>query len=270
MKKSGIRIIVDNTVDYLSGTDKNFVSEVKIHLFMNNKEVNLDKKSFYKKIRNNSFRTSQPNPDDFLKIYEKYKDKKLIVLTLTSKLSGTHNSALIAKKKSKNQYISVIDSRTTSAGLGILVKKATSMIKEEYSYEEIIKKIKKIVPKIRIFLVLKKLKYLVRRGRINKSLGVLDNIVHLKPVIGFYNGELKSAGKMLLFENIEKGFYNYIHKRILNAQKIYLLHNNMKREADYLKKRFGREYGVEVIDYLNPALGVYSGPECIAIGWIEE
>jgi DegV family protein with EDD domain len=271
-KREKIRLLVDGTVDYLPGFNKKKVNEVKVHVFLNKKEVNLSKKEFYKKLvnPNNHFTTSQATPEDFLKVYNKFKDDKLIVLTVTSKLSGTYNSALAAKKASRNKNITVIDSEFTSAVLGIIIDAGVKEIRKGSSYEEVIKKIRGLIPKCRIYLVVNTLDYLVRGGRVNKALGLLGKLVNLKPVLEFKNGVLQSAGKMLLFNDLIKGFHNFIKKKIRNTTRVYMIHNNLDKETSILKNMFEKDYPVEIIHYLTPVLGVHAGPEVIAVGWVEE
>ncbi|MBN1923596.1 MAG: DegV family protein [Nanoarchaeota archaeon] len=272
MKASGrIRILVDGTIDYLPATDKRLVHEVSVHTFLNDKEVRIGKKDFYDKITNwdNVFKTSQANPEDFIKVFNKFKNDKLIVLTVSSILSGTYNSGLTAAKLFKNP-ITIIDSKTTSAAMGLLVDKAVDLLKKGENYEEIIKQVKEMVPKVKIFFVVKNLNYLVRGGRVNKVLGAFGRLINLKPVLEIAEGALKSAGKMLVLNDFVNGFQSFVSSKINSAEKIYLIHNNLDKETKELIDFFKKKYEVIVMDYLTPVLGVHVGPECVAIGWVEE
>lgn len=273
MKQQKIRVIVDGTIDYIKGTKKEDLVIADVHLFKNEKEVQMSKKEFYKQISDKGviFKTSQGTPQDFKKAYDKCSNNKVIVITVSSKLSGTYNSALIAKKQSDNhENITVIDSLTTSAGIGILAKTAVESIQRGDSYREVIRKVKSLIPEIKIYLIVNSLEYLVKGGRVNKAIGFVGGLVKLKPVLELTNGELKSAGKMLLFNDLVKGFYNFVVGKISNAQKVYLLHNDLVKEKSELKALLEKNYEVEVLNSVNPVLGVHLGPEALVIGWVEK
>ena len=273
MKNRRIRIISDETIDFVPGLEENDLALANVHLFLNGKEVIFSREKFYKMIkdRKNSFNTSQANPEDFIKVMKKFPDDDLIVLTVTSKLSGTYNSALVAKGSVKNRgRIEVVDSLSLSAGLGILALRAKELISEDKIFDEIINELNIFKHKIRIFLVLKTLDYLVAGGRVNRAIGFVAKIVNLKPVLEIRDGNLVVAGKMLLFDNLVRGFYDFTEKRA-KSDKIFVLNNSMKDECSELKKLFESK-GLEVMELgsLNPALGVHAGPECLAAGWISE
>lgn len=271
MKKQQVGVVVDGTIDYIKGIKEEDLLIAKVHVFRNEKEVELTKEEFYKEIidYNNKFTTSQGNPEDFLKAYNNAK-KELIVITLTSRLSGTYNSAVTASKQVKDCRVTVIDSLSTSAGLGILAKTAVEGVRNGKTYDEVVKSVKELIPKIRIYLVVGSLDYLIKGGRVSKTIGALGKIIKLKPVLELTNGELKSAGKMLLFNDLVKGFHNFIRSKMKNLKKVYIVHNNMKEETKELKSLLNKDYDVEVIKYVTPVLGVHLGPQAIVAGWIEE
>ncbi|VVB74251.1 putative protein, DegV family [Candidatus Tiddalikarchaeum anstoanum] len=271
-KLENIKIITDETIDFYPSFNEKEIVVIKNHLFLNGKEVSLTKKEFYEKItdKKNHFTTSQANPEDFLEVFKKYSDYKIIVITATSKMSGINNSANIAKKEMPNNDIAVIDSESLSAGLSILADLGLHLIKEGESYDNIVKKLENLKHKIKLFFLLTNLDYLVSSGRVNKIIGFLGKVVNMKPLLEIKEGVLTSAGAMILSKDMVNSFYEFLENKIRNTHKIFIIHNNLDAEMRALKSKLGRGYDIEIINFLNTLLGVYSGPECLAVGWVEE
>lgn len=110
--------------------------------------------------------------------------KKIIVLSVSSKMSGTYNVFNQAKKTVKDDVkIEVIDSLQNSGAQGLLVMRAAEMLDQGKSFETIVDTLKPLREKARILVSVKTLKYMVRGGRVSKVTGVIGKITNLKPVI---------------------------------------------------------------------------------------
>ncbi len=125
--------------------------------------------------------------------------KKIIVISVSSKMSGTYNVFKQAQKSLDDKVqIEVIDSKQNSGAQGLLVMRAAEMVDEGASFEDIVKAITTLRDKARILVSVKTLKYMVRGGRVSKVTGVIGKITNLKPVVS-----IDETGEGLIFA---KGF----------------------------------------------------------------
>ena len=143
---------------------------------------------FYSLLKNSTERltTSQPPPSSFKALYNRLGENHDAVLSLhiSGKLSGTFNGARMAASEfSGHMPIEVIDTKTTSAALGLVVAETARLIKENTDHGEILAKVKSMIENVRIFVAVPTLKYIIRSGRLTKSKGLLANLFNIRPVI---------------------------------------------------------------------------------------
>lgn len=212
-----IRIIVDSTADIVEECKKR-VNIVPLSVNFGDEEyidgVTINHDRFYNKLIETDIlpTTSQATPVAFEEEYEKAKDANeiAIVITLSSELSGTYQSAIIAKEDYENVY--VIDSGTASVGTAILVEQAIKYIDEGLDAELIVKKLNEDKKKIIIVGLVDTLEYLKKGGRISKTAAFAGSVLNIKPVLSLIDGKINMLGKArgskmgnnLLVQEIEK------------------------------------------------------------------
>jgi len=162
-------------------------------------------------------KTSQPSPKDYLDKFEHQlaRFSKVICITPTSKLSGSYNSALQAKKflKAEDQErVFVVDSLGVSVYEALLIFKAIKLIEEGKRVTQIAEELEKLIPQVRCYLIFDDPKWVEAAGRISSLLANLIKgmmRVGIRPLLTFKNGELSQAGlKTEKFEvNAPKGVY---------------------------------------------------------------
>ena len=215
----GIKILVDSASDMTQEEAKKYGIEV-IPLLVSFEDeeyqdgINLSSTQFYEKLIETDTlpKTSQITPYRFNEAYEKLTKNgdDLIVITISSKLSNTYNSACLAAQEFDNVY--VIDSLTATAGEKILCLYALRLIKEGLNIKDIVNKLNEVKNKIRILAVVGTLEYLKKGGRISKATAFAGELLNIKPVISVEDGVVKLVGKArgskkannLLNELIEK------------------------------------------------------------------
>ena len=211
------RIIVDSTADLMPEI-KERVNVVPLTVKFGDEEftdgVTIDNKTFYEKlIESDSLpTTSQATPDSFMTEFEKAKEagEAAVVITLSSKFSGTYQSAMIAAEEYENIY--VVDSSSVAMGGGILIELALRLLDEGKNAEEIAKILEEEKQKIVIVALLDTLEYLKKGGRISKAVAFAGGVLNIKPVISVTDGEISMLGKArgskmgnnLLVQEIEK------------------------------------------------------------------
>ena len=160
--------------------------------------VDLTPGQFYEKLRDSNIipSTSQPSPEDFFKVFSEAADNSagIVSIHISSKISGTYNSALLAKHLLPTQFpIEVIDSRFNSAGLALTVLTAAKSAMEGKDIRAIIRESLKAISEIKMFGMFSTTKYLARSGRVNKAIAVAGNFLNVKPLMTFRDGEIIRA-----------------------------------------------------------------------------
>lgn len=156
--------------------------------------------------------TSQATPDAFLREFEKIgrEDDGAVVITLSSKFSGTYQSAVIAAEEFENIY--VVDSGSATVGSGILAELALSLARSGLSAGEIAGEIERAKEKIIVVALVDTLEYLKKGGRISKTAAIAGTVLNIKPVLSLIDGSINMLGKArgskqgnnLLVQEIEK------------------------------------------------------------------
>ena len=161
---------------------------------------NISKKEFFEKLIENSTlpKTSQINPDRFSEEFKKIVDNgdEAVVITISSKLSGTYSSAVKASAEFKDK-IFVVDSLNASLGERILFNYAYRLLKQNKSASEIANELNSAKNRLHLLAMLDTLKYLRKGGRISALVAFAGEIMSIKPVIAVKNGEVKLVGKAI-------------------------------------------------------------------------
>jgi len=162
--------------------------------------IDLTPQEFYNKLIESTDlpKTSQVNPYTFEQEYEKLTKNgdEVVVITISSKLSGTYRSAVQASENYKDKVF-VVDSLNACIGERLLVQYAIQLIDDGLSAKEIADKLDEIKSKINVLAMLNTLKYLKKGGRISALTAFAGEVFSIKPVIGIINGEVKMVGKAL-------------------------------------------------------------------------
>ena len=194
------RIIVDSTADLMPAI-KERVHIVPLTLRFGEEEfidgVTIDHKRFYEKLVECDVLpvTSQATPHAFAKEYEKAAEagECAVVITISSKLSGTYQSAMIAAEDYENIY--VVDSGTGAMGGGILTELALKLLDEGMDAKSIAEKLEEEKKKIIIVALVDTLEYLQKGGRVSKTVAFAGSVLNIKPVLSVIDGEISLLGK---------------------------------------------------------------------------
>lgn len=196
-----ITIITDSASD-LSQNNKNGITVLPMTISFDNETyedgVTLTPDNFYMKLIESSTlpKTSQVSPYAFSEAYEKALEHsdQVIVITLSSKLSGTYQSACIAAEDYQDK-VYVIDSENVTVGEQLLINYAFSLIQQGLDAKAITQQLNTIKKRIHLVALLDTLEYLKKGGRISGSTAFLGNILSIKPVIAIADGEVAFLGK---------------------------------------------------------------------------
>lgn len=196
-----VNIIVDSTADITEDV-KERLTVVPLTLRFGDEEyiegVTIQKKEFYRKLIESDVlpKTSQAVPADFSDIFEKIAaaGESAVVITLSSKLSGTWQSAMIAAREYEDS-VYVVDSRNVAIGTAILAKLALRLVDEGMGAREIAERLEKEREKICLIAMLDTLEYLKKGGRISAAAAFAGGVLSIKPVVCIRDGEIVILGK---------------------------------------------------------------------------
>jgi len=252
-------------------------------------------------------KTSQPSPKDFLDKYKYQLERfdKILCITLTSKLSGTYNSAIQAKnflEIDKQGKIFIIDSLSASSGQALLVLKAIDLIAAQEGeprsprfageaghegresgkgIEEITQDLEKFVPKVQTFVVFEDPKWIEASGRIPHLLAnVIRSLMksEIRPVLTFKKGKLVLAGFKAHAKDVPTTLFRQFEKTTEKTRKqrkrirTVITHGDNLAGAQRLKEMVEKEFEnteVAFINIINNVVGAPAGPNALTLAWCE-
>lgn len=234
-------------------------------------------KEFYDKLRSGIMpTTSQANAFSYEERFKKHVEegKAVIYIGFSSALSGSVNSARIAMENVKDEYdkadITIIDSKSASLGLGLLVYKAVEMLKQGASKDEIVSWVEDNKLKLNHWFTVDDLNHLKRGGRVSGTVAAVGTLLGIKPVLHVDNkGRLVPVSKVKGRKKSIKVLQETIKERIVNPEEqvIFISHGDCLEEAEYLRRLITDEVKVKdvIINNVGPTIGTHSGPGTIAL-----
>ncbi|MEG0774487.1 DegV family protein [Clostridium sp.] len=279
-----IKIITDSTSDLPRAlTEKYEVDVIPLEVTIDNISyldgVDITLEEFLEKMDKASEmpKTSQINPGRFLDVYKKYLDEgyEIISIHLSSKMSGTFQSAKMAKEMLNTENIHIIDSKNVTCGLGILVLKACKLKEENYDVEKICEEINNAIPRVKSALNFESLDNLVKGGRLSKAQGLIGGLLGIKLNLTIDQGEIvvrdkvrgsKKALRYILDYLDQCGISEEVSPMVLNAAAD-------KENLEVLEgiKNYLKEKQIEYIESeVGCVVGTHSGRNACAIFFIEK
>ncbi len=231
-------------------------------------------------------KTSQPSLKDFLDKYNYQLEKfdKVICITLTSKLSGSNNSAVQAKKflePGKQEKVFVLDSLSASSGQALAVLKAVELIESGKEINEIVKELEEFIPQIHCYVMFKDPKWIEASGRISHLVATLMRELGkrgIRPVMTFKEGVLKPTGLKTGAKDIPVGLFKQFEAETEKLRKggkkirVAITHGDDLEGAKRLKEMIEKEpKNVEVVflNILDNIIGALAGPDALTLSWCE-
>ena len=235
--------------------------------------VEVDYKTVYSKLDSTKVTSSIPSREDFENAVDELKKDgytDIIVITISSGLSGTFNSFNTAAQDMEDINIHMYDSKTLSMALGYIVRKAIASIEEGKSVARIIADLNQLryEDSIALFTV-ETLKYLRQGGRIGKVEGTIGDFLSVKPVIlvndeGVYVTKSKGVGIKRTLMSMRKELKNKFNDDLID---VTIHYGNNIEKAENLKLKIEQSFNTKNVEMvqLTPVLGIHTGPEMFAI-----
>ena len=200
----------------------------------------------------NPIRTSCPSPGDFVEEYKK--SENVFVVTISAALSGTYNSAELAKdmmlEEDPNKFVYVFDSKSASIGETLTALKIDELIKKGLSNTEIVEKVEAYIDETTTYFISESLDNLIKNGRISKTKGLIANVLNLKPLMG-----ANKKGEIELVENhrgSKKAFKRLVEiigesKLKFEDRVLAISHADALERANQLKDEIQEKYNFKEI-----------------------
>jgi len=239
--------------------------------------VDLSREQFYSRLIEEKQipRTSQPSPQAFFDLIKDVLAKGLdaVVITLSSGLSGTYSSAVMARdmfSPEEQKRIFLVDSLSASLGLGLLVYEAAKLAQEGMAGKEIAEKIEQLKRRMTPIFTVNTFEYLLKGGRINKVQAFFGTVLDIKPIL-----TLNSEGKIEALEKV-RGRKKAISRlldimaekgRDLEKQSVGVVHAHALEEARELANSVKSRFNVKeiIIGELSASIGTHTGPGCLSV-----
>jgi len=168
--------------------------------------------------------TAQPSPQDFIDAFSPFvaAGEPILSITLSAKLSGTYQSAFLARSHFPDARIEVFDSLQASLSLGLTLHLCAEKAKSGASFDEVVLFAKTLSEKIETYFSVDSLDHLQKGGRIGKAQAFLGTLMKVKPLLKLSNGEIHPIEKIRTTDRLLKRFEELVRERAKDGSRIYL------------------------------------------------
>lgn len=274
-----IRLVTDSTADIPAEVREALgIEMIPLRLHFGNEtyldDVTIDSKEFYRKLAGAKDlpTTSQPSPMDFLDVYEKLAkvpDVCILSIHLSSALSGTYQSAVLAKSMLEEKAdITVIDSKSATYGIGLLVVAAAQAARDGKGKEEILELIERLRRETSIYFMVDTLEYLQKGGRIGKAAGLLGSLLNIKPILWIdEEGEVASVDKVRGQKRAMARIMELLKERYTGPVNVTVVHGDSLESAQNWGALAQEHLQVNTLLYntIGPVIGTHAGIGAIAV-----
>ncbi|MGD8190122.1 DegV family protein [Brevibacillus ginsengisoli] len=234
--------------------------------------VTIQSEEFFRKLAASDVMpsTSQPSPLEFLEAYKRMADKhgkdvQIICIMLSAALSGTYQSAVIAKTMLEEDIdVTIIDSKKASFLHGLAAIEAARAAQKGKSKQQVLDLVEQFVKDVQVYFVVDTLEYLQKGGRIGKAQALIGSLLNIKPIL-----TLEPDGQVVPFDKV-RGTKKAINRMLEQLKayagespvKVAIVHGNAPEEAQALMERIKGEFTVvePFIGELGPVISTHVGP----------
>ena len=240
--------------------------------------VDISAEDFYRRLAGASEppKSSQPTPADFEAAYRELGAyERILAITLSAKLSGTFESARLGAESGGEGRVEVLDSGVTSGGTVILAEAVQRRLERGTTEEEIRALVERFRRTRGLLFTVETLEYLVRGGRIGKAQGLAGQLLSVKPILHFDDGEVaplkRVRGRAKALAELERIFLDAtedspdLHVGVGHAAA------PADAEALVARLRAGRpRASFDVFVTLGPVIGTHGGPGTLGLFWFQD
>ncbi|WP_257350259.1 DegV family protein [Pseudalkalibacillus decolorationis] len=243
-------------------------------------ELELGALDFYKHVRETGklSKTSQPAAGMFAEKYEKLAGEgftDVVVITLSSGISGTYQSAMSAADMVDSINVHLFDSEISAFPQGFYVLEAAEMANVGQEAEVIMSRLKDMRAKgVPAYFMVDDLSHLHRGGRLNSAQFIVGNLLQVKPVLKFTDKKIVPFEKIRTRKKAIKRLFELIHKDLGTEEraKISIIHANREEEAQRYKSQLEEAFpnAEVIISYFGAVIGTHLGEGSIGLTWVKD
>ncbi len=234
--------------------------------------VTIDRETFYRWLPSAKQlpQTASPGPGDYIQMYQAVSDAgadEIISIHMTSKGSGAYQAAMAAREMFAEMLpkirIEVIDTLNVSMCHGWMVVEAARAALANQPFNEIISRVRQMIPVTHMLQTADTLKYLYMGGRIGKAKHLVGSLLNIKPIVGMDNGVIVALGTARSRRQAYQMMVEMVGKVVGGSKiKVAYVHAAAQDEAQKIKELFEARLDIveSIISELSPALGVHTGP----------
>ncbi|MCI8881034.1 DegV family protein [Clostridiaceae bacterium] len=241
--------------------------------------LELTPSQFYKRLAkmNGLPKTSQPSPDAFMRVFEKFSAAKhIICVTVTGVSSGTVRSAQLAadllREKGFQPEIHVVDSCNASAAVGLLAETACGMVRDGCGIDEILARLHEMQHTTALYFLLDTLEYVRKGGRIGNISAVFGQLLGIKPLLTFLEGAPTDVAKCRGYKQATAKLVQKFIDTAANLHEVIIVHADAPAAAAALAgdlKALVKDIKVR-IHAAGAVIGTYAGPGAIGLAFEEK
>lgn len=239
--------------------------------------IDLTSDAFFDKVANTKVlpTTSQPSVGAVLDLFEELVKEydEILYITISSNISGTYNTGLLAAKQLEDKKIEVFDSLHTSVIQRIYVEEALKEAAQGTKVDAIIKHLKKLREKSEIYLVVDDLRHLGRTGRVNNMGAIVGALLKIKPILHFEEGYINLRKKVRTLKKAYLEVISIMLEANLDPEdKVLIAHAKGIENAERIKDAIQSilpDKEIEICE-LSPVISVHTGPNTVGVGWVKK
>ena len=238
--------------------------------------VDITKEMFYQKQAEAKTlpKTTQVNPQEYCDAFEPLLENgdEVVAILMSSKLSGTFQSAIIAKEMARGgERLHLVDSLNVTIGEGLLVREAVKMRDAGASGAEIAAALEELKHRVRFVAFIGTLKYLKMGGRISSSTAVLGTMLNISPVVAIVDGEVRSVGRVKGKQKIVEYTLDFARAYPIDSRHgVMFGHSRCLETMETYREKVSQALGIQRSDWdeLGAVIGTHSGPGCYGMAYI--
>lgn len=274
-----VAVVTDSMADLPKETaDEHGVSIVPLTVIFGEETfldgVDMNSHDFFARLKTSSVMpsTSQPSPADFIQVYDDLLGKydHIVSVHASHKLSGTYQSACIARDTMESRAIDVIDSKQVTMCEGFAVLEAARTAQRGASRQEVCEAVLRVTGSVQLLFTVDTLEFLERNGRIGKAASLLGTLLSIKPIIHLEDGEVAPADRVLgarrLLPRVMELMTEAIGSRAICAA---VLHTDAHEKAEEWKREIDKGFECRelIVKEVGPVVGTHAGPGAVGVAW---
>ena len=278
-----IAIVVDSTAYIPEKLIKEHnIHVIPVYLHMEGEDyrdgVDISPDEFYRRLQSTSDvpTTSQPSIGEFENFFREMGKKadSILAIFISDELSGSLDSAHSAVDLIQDIPITIVDSRSTSMGLGFIVLAAARAIKSGKNLEETTKLTRDLIPKTKLMFVVDDLKYLHRGGRIGGAKRLMGSLLSMKPILHLLNGRIEPFESVRTKKKALSRMLDVIEEDLKDKKSVRMATFNALAadEASYLEEQLRIRFNPDELLFteMSPAIGNHVGPGTFGVAYYTE